>query len=206
MLAKTVWGLVVGALVTVSAVAENSAPVASPALNPTAVATPGGNPPPANATVKVEPYRTWVTIHRYVVESNGEPNNPVSNVRITVTFPNGTKIQLPDGGQWWPIGNGQAQEINRTFEVPFAYVSQRDGFKFQIQMERKGSKMLPCEFDVVQLSQFNRAYNCQTDVAWQTTNQQLSPEKIDKEGVQIRVFTSRNATPKEIPTDAIALK
>lgn len=153
---------------------------------------------------KVEPYRTFITFQRYVIENNGEPNNPISNVRIAVTFPNGTKIQLPDGNQWWPVGNGQAQEINRTFEIPWAVI-QKDGFKFQVQMERKGNPMLPCNFEVVQLSQFNRAYNCQTDVAWQT--QQKTPsEKLDKEGIQIRVFTSKNSTPKEIPTDAIALK
>lgn len=159
----------------------------------------------AAAPVRVEPYRTFVTIQRYVVESNGEPNNPISNVRIAVTFPNGSKLELPEAGQWWPIGNGQAQEINRTFELPWQVVSAKDGFKFKIQMERKGSVMLPCEFEVAQLSQFNRAYNCQTDVAWQT-QQKLSPEKIDKEGIQIRVFTSKNSTAKEIPTDAIALK
>lgn len=163
---------------------------------------------PATATptaVKVDPYRTFITIQRYVIENNGEPNNPISNVRVSITFPNGQKVELPEAGQWWPVGNGQAQEINRTFEVPWQVVSQKDGFKFKIQMERKGSQMLPCEFEVAQLSQFNRAYNCQTDVAWQT-QQKLPAEKIDKEGIQIRVFTSKNSTPKEIPTDAIALK
>lgn len=182
-----------------------AAPATAPAVPPAAVAPAEAAANNVAVLPKLEPYRTFVTIQRYVIESNGEPSNPISNVRITVTFPNGSKIDLPEAGQYWPIGNGQAQEINRTFEVPWSQVAQKDGFKFQIQMERKGTKMLPCDFEVVQLSQFNRAYNCQTDVAWQT--QQKKPaEKIDKEGIQLRVFTSKNSLPKEIPTDALVLK
>jgi hypothetical protein len=160
---------------------------------------------PMTTSVRQEPFRTFITIQRYVIENNGEPNTPISNARIVVTFPNGTSVTLPENGQWWPIGNGQSQEINRTFEIPFAFVSQKDGFKFKIQMERKGSAMNPCEYDVVQLSQFNRAYNCQTDVAWQARGN-TSADRIDKEGVQVRIFTSKNVKPNEIPQDAIALK
>ena len=192
MLRRAALTLVLSLLGT-QALAESTTPV-------TAVSSTGGT-----KAAKMEPFRTFVTIQRYVIENNGEPNNPVSNVRITVTFPNGSKIELPDGKQWWPVGNGQAQEINRTFEIPWAFVSNKDGFKFAIQMERKGSTMLPCEFDVNQLSQFNRAYNCQTDVAWQT-QQKVTSDKIDKEGVQLRIFTSKNSLPKEIPVYAIALK
>jgi hypothetical protein len=153
---------------------------------------------------KIEPYRTFVTIERYSIESNGDASQPISNVRLTITFPNGQKVELPEGGQYWPIGNGQAQEINRTFEIPWAYI-QKDGFKFKVQMERKGSPMLPCEFDVVQLSQFNRAYTCHTDIAWQQ-KEKTAEDKLDREGIQVRVFSSRNTPAKEVPTNAIALK
>ncbi len=173
------------------------APVAPPAVSPVAAA-------PAPVIAKMDPYRTFVTIQRYNMDSNGEALKPISNVRLAITFPNGTKITLPEGGQYWPIGNGQAQEINRTFEIPWAYI-QADGFKFTVQMERKGSEMLPCNFDIVQLSQFNRGYTCHTDLTWQQ-QQNMTPEQLDKEGVQVRVFTSKNSEPKEIPTDALALK
>lgn len=156
------------------------------------------------APAALEPFRTFITVQRYTMEQNGEAANPVSNVRVQVTFPNGQKLALPEGNQWWPIGNGQVQEINRTFEIPFTMVS-NDGFKFEVQMERKGSKMLPCIFDVSQLSQFNRAYTCHTDIAWQQ-NQKMTEDKLDREGIQVRVFTSRNSEPKDIPTSAIAIR
>ena len=159
---------------------------------------------PAAPAAVVKPYRTFVQIQRYAIDSNGDPGNPISNVRIEVTFPNGSKVQLPEGGQWWPIGNGQVQEINRTFEIPFTAVT-KDGFRLQIQMQRKGSEMLPCLFDVSQVSQFNRAYTCHTDLNWQIS-QNTPEDKLDREGIQIRVFTDLNSKPKEIPTDAIALK
>lgn len=152
----------------------------------------------------VKPYRTFVTIQRYSVENNGEPGNSISNVRLEIAFPNGSKVQLPEGGQFWPIGNGQIQEINRTFELPFAMLV-NDGFSFTIQMVRKGSEMLPCKFDVGQMSQFNRAYTCHTDVSWQV-GQKFPENKIDREGIQIRVYTDLNSKPNEIPADAIALK
>jgi len=151
-----------------------------------------------------KPYRTWIAIQRYNMENNGETNQPISNVRLEVKFPNGQKLQLPESGQFWPIGNGQVQEINRTFEVPWAWV-QNDGFVFEVQMIRKGSEFLPCRFEVATLSQFNRAYVCKTDTAWQTNNR-VSAEQMDKESIQVRVFTDLNSKPNEIPNDSIALK
>jgi hypothetical protein len=152
----------------------------------------------------VKPYRTFITVQRYTVENNGNPNQPVSNVRLEMTFPNGAQAQLPESGDFWPVGNGQSQEINRTYEIPWAYI-QNDGFRFSVQMIRKGTKILPCEFDIVTLSQFNRGYICRTDVAYQA-NKGMSEDKLDKEGIQIRVFTDKNSTPKDIPQDAIALR
>ena len=163
-------------------------------------AMPGADAPKA----PVKPYRTWIAIQRYNMENNGESNQPISNVRLEVKFPNGTKHQLPESGQFWPIGNGQVQEINRTYEVPWAWV-QNDGFVFEIQMVRKGSEFLPCRFEVATLSQFNRAYVCKTDTAWQANNR-ITPELMDKESIQIRVFTDLNSKPNEIPSDSIALK
>lgn len=151
-----------------------------------------------------KPYRTFVTVQRYTVENNGEPSNPISNVRLEITFPNGNKVKLPEGGQFWPIGNGQVQEINRTFEIPWAFI-QKDGFKMTIQMYRKGSKMFPCNFDIASLSQFNRAYVCKVDEGYQR-RLRVNEQAIDREGVQLRVFTDLNSEPNEIPTDSIALR
>ena len=155
-------------------------------------------------TKNVTPYRTFITIQRYNMENNGEINNPISNVRLELGFPNGSKLQLPEGGNYWPIGNGQVKEINRTYELPFAYVV-NDGFKMKIQMVRKGSDMLPCEFQVSSLSEFNRGYTCHTDLGWQT-NERIAPERMDKEGIQVRIFTDKAARPGDIPNDSLALR
>jgi hypothetical protein len=151
----------------------------------------------------VKPFRTFIAIQRYNMENNGETSS-ISNVRLVVTFPNGGKVPLPEASQFWPIGNGQAQEINRVYELPWAYIK-NDSFRFTIQMERRGSLMLPCNFEVVQLSQFNRSYTCHTDTAWQL-EKHIPPEKQDREGIQIRVFNDKLSEPKEIPQDAIAIR
>lgn len=168
------------------------------------MAVAGGNATNAvKPVVPVKPYRTFIAIQRYNMEQSGDPA-PISNVRITIEFPNKSKVELPEGGQYWPIGNGQVQEINRTFELPWQYI-QGDGFKFTIQMHRKGADFLPCQYEVSALSEFNRAYVCHTDLGWQTT-QKIPVERQDKEGIQIRVFTDRNSRPSEIPNNSIALR
>ncbi|MBY0369300.1 hypothetical protein K2X33_01355 [bacterium] len=176
-----------------------TAPVAPEASAPVAATATA----PAQPAV-IPPYRTFVAIQSYIMETNGDASNPISNVRLEVKFPGDKSFQLPDAGQYWPIGNGQTQEINRTFEVPYAAI-QKDGFGFVIQMVRKGSKMLPCQFQVTQLSEYNRTYFCHTDVEWQV-KQKFTEEKLNKEGIQIRVFTDRNTPSKEIPKDALAVR
>ncbi|NBX75417.1 MAG: hypothetical protein EBQ92_02600 [Proteobacteria bacterium] len=152
-----------------------------------------------------KPYRTFVTIKKYNLENNGIPSKPISNVKLEISFPGGHKVSLPEGGHYWSIGNNQSQDINRTFEVPFAFI-QKDGFSFDLTMVRKGKKILPCHFEVSRLSQFNRSYVCRTDVAFQMNQQNLPEEKVAKEAIEIRVFSDVNSTPAEIPKDAIALK
>ena len=151
-----------------------------------------------------QPYRTFITVQKYTIEQTGDPNSSVSNVRLDLTFPNGSTVQLPENGQHWVIGNGQVQEIDRTFELPFALI-RNDGFRFRIQMIRRGSKMLPCEFDVAQLSQFDRAYVCHTDLNWQSS-QNIAAESQDREGLQIRVFTDRHSPLKENQKNVIAIR
>jgi hypothetical protein len=158
----------------------------------------------ASPVAQVQPYRTFVTIQNYVMDSNGEPQNPISNVKLEVAFSKDKKIELPEGGSYWPVGNGQRQDINRTYEIPWEAISS-DGFNFTIQMVRKGSKMLPCHFNVTQLSQYNRSYFCHTDVQWQL-EKKLPEDRLDKEGVQVRVFTDKNTPSKELPKDALALR
>lgn len=161
-------------------------------------------PEVAPGFAKIPAYRTWITLENFEMVSNGEPSNPVSNVKIEVVFPGGKKFELPEGGQYWTIGNGQIQDIKRTFELPASVIA-NDGFEFTIQMVRKGSKMLPCNFKVSQLSQYNRTYFCHTDIAWQTQNR-TPEEKLDKEGINLRVWTDLNTPLKEQPKDALALK
>lgn len=175
------------------------------AYSETQATTPVATAPTQPAAIPAAtPYRTFITIQKYTIENNGEASQAMSNVRLEITFPNGSKVNLPENGQYWPIGNGQAQEINRTFELPFSFVK-NDGFQFRIQMVRQGGRLLPCEFDVTTLSAFNRSYVCHTDVNWQI-DQKVANERIDKEGVQIRVFTDKNSQPNEVPQNSIALR
>lgn len=153
---------------------------------------------------EIKPYRTFITVQRYNMESNGEEGNTISNVKLDITLPNGKTIELPGNSQYWPISNGQSQEINQTYEIPTKYI-QQDGFKFKIQMLRKGAKFLPCEFDVVSLSEFNRSYVCRVDIGWQQ-QKGIPEEKLNKEAIQIRIFTDLNSPAKEIPTNAIVMK
>lgn len=183
------------------AVNQAAAPVAAAAPAP-AQAQPAD--PSLARPVVGQPFRTFLTIQRYTLENSGDTSNAISNVRLELKFPGDVQIKLPGGEQHWPIGNGQVQEVNQTFEIPYAYVKS-DSFGFVLQMVRKGAQILPCQFEVKELSQFNRTYTCQTDVNWQVNNK--VPEKnIAREGVQIRVFTDRNTPSKEIPKDAVALK
>jgi hypothetical protein len=186
---------ILAALVAAPAFAEEAAPeaVAAPVAQPAIPRPVYGNP-----------YRTFLTIQRYTLESNGDPSSHISNVRLELKFPGDVLIKLPGGEQNWPIGNGQVQEVNQTFEIPWAYVRQ-DGFSFVLQMQRKGANILPCQFEVKELSQFNRTYTCQTDVNWQVNNK-VPENRINREGVQIRIFTDRNTPSREIPKDAVALK
>lgn len=173
------------------------------------------NSPTANVQATpiqpVKPYRTFLTIQRYTIENNGEPNDPISNVRLELKFAKqskeqgNSKVQLPGGGQYWPIGNGQVQEIGQTFEIPWEFL-QSDGFTFEVQMVRKGAIFMPCKFEVQQMSQFNRTYICRLDTDWQTKIQRVPPDRLDKEALQVRVFTDLNSESKDVPKDAIALK
>ncbi|MCB0403405.1 MAG: hypothetical protein KDD51_01370 [Bdellovibrionales bacterium] len=175
---------------------------------------PNADPESNVESVSVEPYRTFIEIQRYEIENNGEDPQaqPISNVKLEVKFPKDPadaeaarlEMELPGNGQYWPIGNGQVQEIKRTLELPWKYVV-KDGFTFEIQMVRKGSWMKPCVFEVTQLSEFNRAYVCRTDLDWQK-KRGVPEQRLDKEGVQVRVFTDKNTPKRQIPTDAIAIR
>jgi hypothetical protein len=198
MLMKLAAGLgLAWAMLPGNAFGESAAPVEPTAAVATATAT-------APTVGKIAPYRTWITIESFEMIQNGEPQNPISNVKLEVSFPDGSKFELPEGGQYWTIGNGQIQDIKRTYELPWSAIT-NDGFAMSVQMVRKGSKMLPCNFTVNQLSQFNRAYFCRTDLAWQL-ERKIPEDRQDKEGIQVRVWTDRNTPVKEQPKDALALR
>lgn len=150
-----------------------------------------------------KPYRTFITIQRYNLEHSGNPGTAIQNAKLEISFSDGTQAVLPENGHYWPINNGQSQEINRTFEVPPALI-QSDTTLLSLKMIRSGSKTSPCEFKIEQIPQFNRAYICRTDVAAQT-QQHKAEDRIVKESVEIRVFTDRNTPASELPKNAIAL-
>lgn len=160
---------------------------------------------PVTQVIKeVKPFRTFLTIQKYNLENSGKASDKIFNSRIEIAFPNGSKVTLPESGHRWPISNGQSQEINRTFEIPWAFV-QSDSTRFTVTILRSGETISPCEFSVDQLSQFNRGYVCHTDAGLQS-EQGTPPEKVVRESVHVRVFTDRNSTPNEIPKDALALR
>jgi len=141
-----------------------------------------------------KPHRSFITIQEYQIEQNGG-TDPISNVRLEVFFPNRGELKLPGGNEYWPIGEGQVQPIGQTFEVPWTYV-RRDGFTFLVQIERKGAWYKPCIFRVARLSEFNREYICRVDLAWQTKSG-IPDEKLDKQGIKVRVFTDKHPSKME---------
>lgn len=154
--------------------------------------------------VAKKPLRTFLTIQRYHIKRNGNPQQPISNIKLELVLADGKRRNLPEGGQFWTIGNQQVQEINRTFEIPQDHLKD-DGMKFQVQMIHKGTEILPCLFDVVEISQFNRTYLCHTDVGAQRSKG-IPEEDVHEEGIQVRIFTDKNSPAIEIPKDVIAIR
>ncbi len=173
-------------------------------FSPAARAEEPSNEPVTQVITEVKPFRTFLTIQKYNLENSGKAADKVFNSRIELTFPNGSKFTLPEGGHRWPISNGQSQEINRTIEIPWGFV-QGDSARFTVSILRSGATIAPCEFNAEQLSQFNRGYICHTDAGIQA-DQGVPQEKIVRESVHVRVFTDKNSSPNEIPKDAIALR
>lgn len=162
-------------------------------------------------TQSKKPFHTYVTIEKYVLENNGESKNPISHVSLELFFsplrkdtsiiPTSNPLILPQEGQSWTIGNGEVQPIQTTFEIPFDKLT-HDGFRFAIQIHRKGAHLLPCFFDVEQISEFNRTYTCHTDLSYQL-NKKIAEKDMDKEGVVVRVFTDLSGRDKDKPKEAI---
>lgn len=161
--------------------------------------------PPKPPKPRLQPYRTFLHVQRYMIENTGDPQHPIANVKIVIKTPSGQELELPGNREYWPIGNGQFQEINRIYELPWEIIKD-DGFTFSMTMVNQRSFIKPCKFEVVTLSQFNRSYVCRVDEDWQT-RKNIPPERLDKEAIQIRVFTDLAHTPKnQIPKDAIAIR
>lgn len=200
-------GMAVSLLVIGSAYAE--APSAIPQEGAVAAAV--------GAKKEVKPYLTYITVQNYSLQNSGKPGNGIENVHLEITFPNGKKVTLPEGGQDWPIANGQMQPVNIHYQLPYKYI-EKDGFTFTVQIVRRGADLQPCAFKVEQLSEFNRSYVCHTDLGWQTS-QHVSEDKLVKEAVQVRVSTDIKenlggktesgdlaAKIEEIPTQFISLQ
>src|SRR4051812_25790023 len=62
----------------------------------------------------VKPYDTFIEVQNYQLQNSGVTGDQIHNVHLEIVFPNGKKIVLPEGGQDWPIANGQMQPINMT--------------------------------------------------------------------------------------------
>lgn len=171
----------------------------------------------AGAPKVIKPYQSFITVQNYSLQNSGRAGNKIENVHLELTFPNGKKIVLPEGGQDWPIANGQMQPININYLLPYKFI-EKDGFTFTVQIVRRGADLQPCVFKVEQLSEFNRSYVCHTDQAWQQS-QRMSDDQMDKEAVQVRVSTDIKenlagkaegadvaAKVEEIPTQFITLQ
>lgn len=155
-------------------------------------------------TLTITPYRTFLTVTKYNLIKTGRPDQRISNVRLEIEFPDKAKVQLPGKGQYWTIGDGQVQEIQSTFEIPFEYLK-NDGFILTVQMDRKSAWIKPCRIEITELSRFNRTYTCRTDVGWQR-QRKIPEENFDLEEVELRVFTDKNTPAREIPSQPIALR
>ncbi len=153
----------------------------------------------------IKPYRTFIHIQRFTEDNTGDIKHPIANAKLRVQFPNGKQIELPESGGYWPVGNGQVQEINRIYELPWEFIK-NDGFKFSITMVNKRSKIKPCEYEVSNLSEYNRSYVCRIDEDWQR-KKRIPEDQLDREAVQIRVFAVHEHSSKtETPKDSIAIK
>jgi len=151
-----------------------------------------------------KPFRTFITLKSYHIAQSGN-SLPEHNIQLKLKLEGQEALPLPQKDLSWTIANGGTQTINQTFEIPFEAL-QSDSFSFELQMIRKGKKIDPCRFTVSHVSQYNRSYVCRSDVNHQLHKQNLPLEKISKEAVEIRVFTSLKTKKKEIPRQVIALK
>ncbi|NBX81588.1 hypothetical protein EBQ90_00645 [bacterium] len=158
---------------------------------------------PQSVLADSKPFRTFVTVKGYHQESNGHLKKPESLVRLEVQLPNGQTVGLPENNQFWTVSNQQSQEVEQTFEVPYEWVH-GDGFTFQIKMIQSGKDILPCQFQVSRLSEYNRTYFCRTDVNFQTNQLRVPEQKLVKQAVEVRVFSDLNSSPKEIPKKFLA--
>lgn len=149
-------------------------------------------------------FRTFVTLKSYHLAQSG---NALANHQIQIKVKLGEKetSALPQRELAWTLPTGGTKAINQTFEIPFEVLSS-DSFSFEVQLLREGKTIEPCRFTVTQVSKYNRNYVCRSDVNHQTRNQNLPSDKISKEAIEVRVFTSLNTPKKEIPRQVIALK
>lgn len=151
-----------------------------------------------------KPFRTFITLKSYHLAQSGN-TAPEHSIQLKLKLEGQEALPLPQKDLSWTLSNGGTQTIDQTFEIPFEAISS-DSFSFEVQMLREGKKIEPCRFTVTQLSQYNRNYICRSDVNYQLHKQNLPQDKISKEAIEVRVFTSLKTKKKEIPRQVIALK
>ena len=91
------------------------------------------------------------------------------------------ELELPDGTKHAIKRRGE------RFEIPSAF-AQKNGFKFVIQMRRRDIAIMPCEFTVEGLSDFNRRLICRTYETNDATSNQSAKQAVH-ESVEVRVYT-----------------
>ena len=146
-----------------------------------------------------------VTLEKFVWEPSPSATDPSSQVQFVLSFPGGQKVSFPQksADKAWTLQAGKPLEIGETLTVP-PEVVHGDQFHFTLQVLRQGILLSPCEFDVAQVSQFNRTYTCHTDLNWQR-NHGFSEEQLEKDTVQLRVYS--NAKPSQnvsLPREPLA--
>lgn len=142
---------------------------------------------PDASTATMTRSHTFVTLDTLSVDPG--PNvNQQFEMKLILTLPDGNVVKLPVEDTYWNLDGTRSINIRRTFELPEAFV-RKDAFHMQVEMVRKGVKILPCVIAVDNLQAFDRTYVCHTDFPRDSV---LSSSRDQvRESIKLRIFTDR---------------
>lgn len=126
----------------------------------------------------VKPFQTFVTLESY---SYLNPNPEAQKVSMEISLPEGKTQKIPSQ-ESWEVTPGKEQVINQTLEIPFESIK-KDAFRFTIQIFRSGTKLGPCNFEIKNISEYNRTYICHLAYSKKASE--------EKDTLHLRVHTDR---------------